>query len=186
MAGTDLGDYVDPQGRFVQTCRLASSERLPLSVHFRRDRNSERAEVVFELGRIWNTEPINLDSYKVSIQRGSTVVYTTEVPRHFWFARWRWQSAPRNVTARISELTRSGLLPVYDARVNVGSAHPPKPHTYEIMGLADVAGHMGMTGDRGDIGPLTEPQAEYVCTERPSTLASLLAQAEAAGTVPWC
>ena len=52
-AGTDFGDFVDPLNRFVQGCVSATHRELPLSVLFRRDRTSDRAEVVFELGRLW-------------------------------------------------------------------------------------------------------------------------------------
>ena len=44
--------------------------------------------------------PANLDAYRVTIERGGRQVYTAEVPRHFWFARWRWQSSPRPSTRR--------------------------------------------------------------------------------------
>lgn len=182
--GDDLGDYVDPRKRFVQGCKRVAHEKLPLTVYFRRDRGSERAEAVFELGRIWSqAAPANLDAYKASIMRNGRVVFTTEVPEHFWHSRWRWQSAPRPVTQSPAELIAAGLLPHYD-----GSVCPftpaSKPFTYSPMTLAGLAPNGGMTGERGDIGLVTEWQADYICTGK--NLATVLAQGEAMNTFPVC
>ena len=51
------------------------------------------------------------------------------------------------------------------------------------MGLAGITASMGNTGDREEIGPITDFQADYVLNG--SSLPSVLAQAEAAGTFPW-
>lgn len=56
---------------------------------------------------------------------------------------------------------------------------------YSVMGLAGVNAYMPQTGERDDIGLLTEPQARYICTGANDALGSLRAQAEASGTVPW-
>jgi hypothetical protein len=56
---------------------------------------------------------------------------------------------------------------------------------YTVMGLSDITPYMPQTGERWDIGMVTEPQAQYICTGAPTPLAALRAQAEAAGTVPW-
>jgi hypothetical protein len=185
--GTDLGDYTDPRKRFVQGCIRVTHDQFPLTVFFRPDRGTNRAEAVFELGRLWSkAPPANLDAYKVTILRGGRTVYTADVPRHYWFSRWRWQSSPRPVTTRITDLMSSGLLPHYDDKVNNGTARPSRQQSYQIMELAGIARVMPATGERGDIGPVTEWQAEFICTERQSALATVLAQGEGAGTLPWC
>lgn len=185
-AGTDLGDYVDPLGRFTQSCVRVTHELFLLTVMFRRDRGSNRAEAVFELGQLWSkAQPANLGAYRVTILRGDTTVFSTNVPNHFWFSRWRWQSAARPVTVKLSSLMASGLLPKYDPDLAV-RARRGRPQGYEIMGLAGLARVMPMTGERDDIGPVTEAQGEYLCTERQTALSTLLAQAEAGGTYPWC
>jgi hypothetical protein len=184
--GTDLGDYVDPQRRFVQRCVVANNKQFPLTLFFRPDRTSDRAEVVFELGRIWPSEPpANLESYRVTIHRGDKVVFQTDVPQHYWFSRWRWQSAPRPPIVSVSELLRKGLLPPYDERAHSGPARQTRPQTYQIMELAGIYRAMGATGERPDIGPVTEQQAEFICTGRSGALDTVLAQAEGAGTLPW-
>ena len=56
--GRELGDYV---GRsFVQRCVLVTVPDLPMSVFLRPDRDLDRVEVVFELGRMWNEPPRHL------------------------------------------------------------------------------------------------------------------------------
>lgn len=184
--GTNLGDYIDPRKRFVQGCIRVTHDLLPLTVFFRPDRGTNRVEAVFELGRIWpKTPPANLDAYKVTILRGGRVVHTADVPRHLWFSRWRWQSSPRPITANISDLISSGLLPHYDNSVNNGTARPTRQQSYQIMELAGISRSMPMTGERDDIGPVTECQAEFICTGRQSALATVLAQGEGAATLPW-
>lgn len=184
--GTDLGDYIDPRNRFVQGCIRSNHDRLPLTVLFRRDKTSDRAEVVFELGRIFTqAPPANLDAYRVSIVRGDKTVFSAAIPGHFWSARWRWQSAPRPVTAKIPDLIAAGLLPHYDEAVTGGFTPASAPSNYAPMGLAGVYPSMPDGGERPDIGPLTECQADYICTGRASALSTLLAQAEASGTIPW-
>jgi hypothetical protein len=170
----------------VQGCVRATHNQLPLSVYFRPDRTSDRAEVVFELGRIFTqSKPANLDAYRVTIIRGDKTLSVTDVPRHFWFSRWRWQSAQRPVSVKTADLMAKGLLPHYDDRVNGGVPRATRPQTYQIMGLAGIFHAFGAGGERDEIGPVTEQQADYICTGRSSALATLLAQAEAAGTVPW-
>ena len=136
-AGTDLGDYVDPQKRFVQGCVRVTHDQLPMTVFFRRDRGSNRAEAVFELGRLWSkAPPANLDDYHVTIIRGDKTVFATDVPHHYWFSRWRWQSAPRPVIAKVKDLIASGKLPPYDESAGNGTLRPTRPSTYQIMELA--------------------------------------------------
>jgi hypothetical protein len=184
--GVDLGDYVDPQNRFVQSCRRTTNERLPLTVFFRPDRGTHRAEVVFELGRLRpKSPPANLEAYQVTILRGDRVVFTAKVPQHYWFSRWRWQSSPRPITTKVSDLIARGLLPPYDGRATNGTARQARRFSYQIMELAGITPVMPMTGERDDIGPVTEVQAEFVCTGNEAALATLLAQAEGAGTCPW-
>lgn len=51
--GTDLGSFVSPYG-FTQQCVRVTRNDTPLTVYFRPDRDSDRAEVVFENFRMWS------------------------------------------------------------------------------------------------------------------------------------
>lgn len=184
--GTDLGAYADPQGQFVQDCIRVDHPQLPLTVFIRPDRGSDRLEVVFELGRLWTTaEPKNLGQYQARIIRGSTTLASVDVPAHYWFSRWRWQSAPRPIRAKPAQLMDQWLMPRLSE-----SLHPNAPTirsvvAYKPMGLAGLAAAMGSTGERGEIGLITEIQAQYLCTESDAAREAVFAQAEAAGSVPW-
>ena len=317
--GTDLGDFVSDIGGFTQRCIRSEVPGCPLTIFFRPDRTSDRAEVVFELGDLFNSKPVNLGAYTVAIARNGQTLANINVPQHYWFSRWRWQSATRPIVGDVDKLMAQNLLPHYYVTPGSATASPPPPETkaqvpapspapsnpsvqtvtgniqpgdfsgmrgvsmqvgqeykiqtsapagaqllvtvalngaylannlvnltlsptftfkpvaagsysivvasinstpgnysiqvsnansaapaaavetetakatatavattaYAIMGLAGITPNMGQTGERGDIGLVTGPQGEYICTRSASSLASVRAQAEAAGTVPW-
>jgi hypothetical protein len=181
--GVDIGDFISDIGGFTQRCIRADVPGLPMTVFFRPDRTSARVEVVFELGRCFSGTPANLGTYTVTILDASTQLATVTVPAHYWFSRWRWQSAPRPIVGNIDTLISQGLLPPYNRNTN-----PPNltaSASYTVMGLAGVTAYMPQTGERPDIGLVTEPQAQYICALDQYALATLRAQAEAGGTMPW-
>lgn len=223
--GRDVGDFVSTIGGFTQACIRTEVTGCPLTVFFRPDRTSDRAEVVFELGKIFNSAPAHLGAYTATIYRGTNVLATIDVPAHYWFSRWRWQSAIRPVVGDIEDLITTNLVPPYDrvgglatvaqtqttttsSTTVSGNATtscttttitpislpdmddlnlpaPLKVYPYTVMGLAGINPYMPATGERPDIGIVTEAQAEYICTSRQTALDQLRAQAEAAGTMPW-
>jgi hypothetical protein len=180
--GRDLGSFISEIGGFTQRCIRADVAGLPMTVFFRPDLSGDRVEVVFEVGRLFNAVPANLGAYTVVIYRDSQMLATVSVPAHYWFSRWRWQSAPRPIVGNIDTLIAQGLLPPY---LRAAEALTVTAQTYTVMGLAGVQAYMPSTGERSDIGMLTEPQAQFVRTANQNALATLRAQAEAAGTVPW-
>ena len=97
----------------MQQCFLAARGDLPLNVFFRPDKDSDRSEIVVELGRLFgaaNAAAANLGAYRATIQRGDNVLARIEVPKHNWFGRWRWQSAPRPIDVSPAELVAAGLI----------------------------------------------------------------------------
>jgi len=220
--GKQLEDFVSTIGGFTQRCIRSEVSGCPLRVFFRPDRNSDRVEVVFEHGHLFNAVPVNLGAYSVAISRGSEVLATIDVPAHYWFSRWRWQSSPRPVVGDVAALIAQNLLPPYDRDGSLASAATAatiaapvrsltttiagdtaarlaattildlretisrvKFEPYTIMGLAGLMAYMPSTGERQDIGIVTEAQAEYICTARQTAHDVMRAQAEAAGTIPW-
>lgn len=184
VSGADLGDYADPRGKFVQGCVLVVRDDCPVRVMFRPDRGGTRREIVFELGDPWSPNPANLGPYDVRILRGDAVIAQGSVPAHYWFSRWRWHTAPRKLIARPAELIAQRLLPAFDPALARDASHV-RATGYTIMNLAGIMAYMPTTGERADIGAVTEAQGEYVCTQSVDALAAVMAQAEAAGTVPW-
>ncbi len=182
----NLGAFTSPAG-FTQECYRATNDRLPLTVYFRPDRGQERSEIVFELGRLWGGSASPLGNYEAEIQRSGDTIARVNVPRHHWFSRWRWATRERPVRADVKYLISRGLVPPY-ARASDAFArfqNTPSVQKYRVMDLAGVEPKMGSTGERSDIGLVTELQAAFLCSGSKEALAGLRAQAEAAGTLPW-
>src|SRR6266404_1318641 len=118
--GIVLGKYVaSVPFNFVQDCIKVSRADCPLTVMFRFDANDSRREVVFELSNVRasppnaTTRPEDLGSYSAVIKNRGVEVASIQVPKHFYYSRWRWQSAPRPVIATVADLIAAGLLPKY-------------------------------------------------------------------------
>src|SRR5258708_2251423 len=65
-AGRDLGDFAGPG--FTQRCILTTLPDQPFRVMFRPDRDSDRLEVVVELGGLRATRPIHARAYPAPIR----------------------------------------------------------------------------------------------------------------------
>ncbi len=167
------------------TNTMATNAGLPnFTVFFRRNTDGSCEHTVFEYGNpLVTVQPVNMGAYTATISKAGVVLHTENVPQHFWFGRWRWPQSPYHVTAKVSDLIASGLLPHYDASVLDVKRTSSKAFTYTPMTLAGLTAYMGSTGERGDIGPVTEWQADYICVG--ANLPTVLAQAEASGTFPW-
>lgn len=190
--GVNKGTYVDPDGHFSVNSKVTTNIGLPdFSVHFRSDVGGGRDEIVFEYGNNPAvTAPVVLTTYDVVIKRDGAVIYTATVgdttSRHYWNSRWRWQTAVRPVRKTIAELITANFLPQYDGSVFAVGQGFQAAQTYAPMRLAGVYPNMGSTGERNDIGPITEWAADYIVSNASVGLTNLIAQGEAAGTVPWC
>jgi hypothetical protein len=184
--GIDRGDYRDPDGRFVQGRVDVTNPALSgVMVSFRCDKSgAARTEVVIELGDTTvGATAANMDAYVATISDDGEPLAVIGLPAHYWYSRWRWQSAPRPITATLHDLQAAGLLPLFNPEL--AGPRPMSPDRfYEPMGLAGLTAYMPSTGERDEIGLVTEAQAEYFCDETvlPD---SLIAQAEASGTFPW-
>ena len=194
--GKDLGLFKGPG---FQQRNIQAKHPIPdipaFEVYFRPDvAPGSRGEVVFELGKCWG--PANKAAYHllpnengiayhVEIKDGDTVVAHGDVPKHWWFARWRWQSGQREIVNTPSDLVAKKLVPLYgNTGVNI-PALKSSQYVYAVMGSAGVVTAMGSTGDRADIGLLTEISANWLLNPT-NTNAELAMRAwgEAAGSIP--
>ena len=181
--GADLGDYVDPQGRFTQGCVEARCDTLPgVYVHFRRDRSADRLEVVFWAGSVFSGTTAVLPAYWASIFAGEVELVQCQVPQHPSYTRWRWQEWERPATCSVDDLVAAKLLPPYDADMLKQYQNDKGPQVYTIMGRAGLTPCMWQTGERPEIGPTTAHQADFICAG--TNYESMLAQAEALGSFP--
>jgi hypothetical protein len=185
FGAVDMGDYVDPDGRFIMSCKRATHpDLLNFRVDFRRIDGWQC--VIFEHGDPLSTTPANLGAYTATITDDAGTLHTVELPAHWWNARWRWQSGPWPLPmANVDDLVARNLLPKLDAAMNYGTAGHLAIPSYTPMSTAGLTAEMPATGGRADIGIVTDWQAEYLCTRSSEMLAGVLAQGEAGGTMPW-
>src|SRR3954463_14163476 len=89
----DQGVYA---GQFVrQKSLMVSLPRCPFTVFFRPDIDGGRDEVVVELGKMWSGAPAHVTTpYTLSVTKDGAPLFTQNVQYHWWWSRWRWQSAP--------------------------------------------------------------------------------------------
>ena len=190
-AGTDLGDYVDLEGRFTQHCIASRCDTLPdWTVFFRPDADGKREEVVVEFGRChnaadqqYNGQAGVIPAYTVELRRDDAVLATLNVPKHYLYSRWRWQSAPRPVTVTVADLIARKLVPPIDGRLLPGMRAQVHADDGPMMPNG-IATYMGMTGERDDIGIITESQADYLIYEDDQALGTVRAWLEGGGCFP--
>jgi len=183
LVGTVRQNYVDPKGEFEQRSIQLANVALPnILLHIRPDVDGKREEVVIENTSIESGKnPGVLKNYKVTIMQGDTVLHEETVPQHYGYSRWRWFSSPRPVRETVADLIARGLLLNYKEELARQTPHS-QVHTYTTMGLAGITGSMTGTGERPDIGPVTEYQGDYICNG--ANLSTVIAQGEACGTLP--
>jgi hypothetical protein len=186
-AGEDLGAY---EGEYVrQRCIRVMRDDSPLTVYFRPDVGLARLEVVVELGRVWldgtGFQPAHIATpYTCEIQYRGRTIATVNVPYHWWWARWRWQSAPRPIVRSPAVLLQKRLIVPYGQSGLYGGEHAREAEWSGPMSTAGIYTYMPGVGDRPDIGLVTEIQGQYLVNGSSAALSSLLAQGEACGTMP--
>jgi hypothetical protein len=179
----DAGAYIGPIVH--QKCFVIRGKN-GWTVFFRPDADGSRDEIVVERGRMIlpEGEPPQhiLEPYTAIISKQGQELAKITVPYHWWWSRWRWQSAPRPVLRKRADI--AALVPPYGKSMLYG--RPPFSQNISYVGPMDTAGihvTMGDAGDRPDIGPVTEAQADFLINETPAALTAMLAQAEACGSM---
>lgn len=180
-----VGQYV---GQFVrQDCFVVRSDEW--TVFFRPDADRTRDEVVVERGKMWlrpGESPTHiLEPYVATILKDGKQIAEATVPRHWWLARWRWQSSQRPARRSLNDLiSMKALCPLGRAAL-YGAA--PLRTVIRWRGPMDTGGlaiGMGTAGERPDIGPITEYQAAYLLHGNAEALMTMMTQAEAVGSMP--
>jgi hypothetical protein len=180
----DQGNYTGP---FVEQKSLMTTlPNCPFTVFFRPDLSGKRDEVVVELGKIWSGTPAHtLTPYTLSVTKNDALLFKQTVPHHWWWSRWRWQSAPRPAVAKASELVAANKLLPHSPRWLYGWTEWMSDVQYAgPMGTAGLQTAMGTAGDRPEIGPVTLPQADYIVNGTSRAWLTMIAQAEASASMP--
>lgn len=196
---TDLGAYI---GDFVrQHCRAQRQGAWTVffrpDVDGRRDVGAGRDEVVVEYGAydfsVSPTVPVGerahiLQPFTATIKSGTALLATIIVPKQYWLTRWRWQSAPRPIVRNHDDLVAmKAILPLSEAAL---WNNPPDTSSASAvwsgpMGTGGLMVAMGTTGDRQELGPITDLQGSYLVRGNEAALTGMLAQAEAVGSFPF-
>ena len=186
----DIGSY---EGEHVrQRCFLQCQDEV-WSVFFRPDDDGNRDEIVVEYG-VWPLPPDMtaahvMEPFAAVISKDEEVVATINVPHQYWMTRWRWQSAPRPIVRNLADLVAmKAILPLGD-----GGLYGQDPPDYAMPqavwngpgSTGGVMTAMGTTGDRQELGPITNLQGSFLMRGNEAARTGMLAQAEAVGTFPF-
>lgn len=181
--GEELDAYHDPAGTFVQRNIRCVNASLPDFVAwYRPDAEGGREEWVFELGPAFATPQTNMPAYTVVITCANGDTVDLEAPSgHYWFARWRWQSAPRPVRRDYATLAAQRLIPHLDTD---GIATGPilSVSDFVPMSTCGMPQNQGSTGAYPGLGIITGWIAQYLVRNAPET--AWRQQAEAIASYP--
>lgn len=135
-------------------------------------------------------------NYDVTIRASDRTVLRQAKIEHFQYQTWHHQVWTKgepevNVVHDTPAMARAGAIHNYDVSTGVRrqildtQLKAMSGPGYGILGNAGVAMSMGMTGGRPDIGPVTQPNTVWLMTQHHDAARFALAQADAAGSVPW-
>ena len=202
MSAVDQGDFI---GEYVrQKCYLAKNPAFPdWRVWFRVDADASgnrivgagyRDEVIVEYGRSTAGTPVHITTpYTATITKAGATQATYTVPKHWWYARWRYQSSPRPVVRSPATLKARGWIPNFGTAGLFGLAansyavpwngpmSDPISYTDRNHGFSPG---MGAAGDNPQIGFLTEQAADYVINGSAASLTTVRTEGEWCGN--WC
>lgn len=129
------------------------------------------------------------------IADGKTVLDEQDI-RHYRYQTWHREvwSGPLpsvHIVRDPTALARAGAIYNYDVAAGVdagllaGMTRQMSGAGFGILGNAGLAMYMPMTGGRSDIGPTTQANTVWLMTQHPEAERYALAQADAAGSIPW-
>lgn len=108
---------------------------------------------VYHLGMLFD----GVDPYHV----GAYTVGSDSVPAHYWNSRWTHRDNPITIVRTPAQLVAANrMFPFGDTGCNVGAQGSRTPYT--IMGSSDITKYMPTTGERPDIGCVTDNSAWYM------------------------
>ena len=135
-------------------------------------------------------------TYDATITQNNAVAFSQSNITQYQYQTWHRQvwsnGTPQvNVQHDVLALERTGLIQAYDQTTGIaaslinGEATAMTGAGFGILGNAQITQYMPMTGGRGDIGPTTLGNAAWLVTQNQTAARYALAQADAAGSIPW-
>jgi len=135
--------------------------------------------------------------YDVTISQHGKPVFQHAAVDQYQYQTWHhevWSNGDPgvNVVHDAAAMERSGAVLGYDLRSGVAEGvlaqdrnALARPEYTDILGSAGLTKYMPMTGGRSDIGPLPLWDVNWLVTQNAETARFALAQADAAGSIPW-
>ena len=140
-------------------------------------------------------------AYNATISQNGSTAFTQSGLTQYQYQTWNQQiwsnGAPGvNVQQDIAALEKTGVIQNYDTTVGANGtavdsviaaevAQMTAGTGFGVLGNAGILKFMPQTGGRPDIGPTTDANAAWLETQNASAAAYALAEANAAGSVPW-
>lgn len=150
-------------------------------VGFRQD-----GRIVFHLGALGDLTkprvqptPYHLGPHHVRIEKGLAVVFEADILAHWWNAEWTYRPAPIAIKRTPAQIVAANRMFAYG---NTGASTSQTDFIFKgPMDSAGITIYMPTTGERGDIGLITDVSANYMLGGKPGPM---LAWAQAAGSCP--
>ena len=141
----------------------------------------------FQFGQAFDksvTPQYDCGPYTATITKDGVTVATIPVPHHFWTSGWWYETTLVNTVIKTpADLIANGFVPpIGDTGLPTGPFRPGTVTFPGPMGLAsDVTGYEPTTGGRGNIGIVTDKEAEFLMT---GDARNMLADARSVPTQP--
>ena len=147
----------------------------------------EDGRIIFHLGALGNLsgppnppKPYHLPAHDVRIERDGVVLAAGHVPAHWWNAQWTYRPKSFAVTKAPAQIVNAHRMFAYgDTGARIPA--PPARVPYSIMGSSNITIEMPTTGERPDIGLITDNSAYFMLGGDPS---AMFDWALAAGSCP--
>jgi hypothetical protein len=134
-------------------------------------------------------------TYDVAIKQGGATVYSDSNVQQYANTTWHHEVTTDTVDTHVVEdvnyLIKSGAIPAYDTSLGAD----PGAIASDLSALASsdtgplgsalITQYMPQTGARPDIGPETAWVARFLVSQDPGAEKVMLANADAAGSIPW-
>lgn len=183
-------------GPLVHEERYAVSVSPGLEVAFdvRRPLSGPAAVDVIFHNDLLGSRPVSTIRYGVQITLNGEAVFTQDAVNHHQYATWHRMVGMPAITPRMVPdrdlLAETGATPRY-ARVGLDQRSVDElvkqaaKSAGTPMGTAGVNTYMPETGGRPDLGPLPTWAIYYLMQPNKENYATLIANADAAGSIPW-
>lgn len=124
---------------------------------------------------------LHLGAHHVKLTENGTVLVDDDLDHHGWNQDWTWRTGPFALKKTPAQIVAAKLLPPYGPNGNKVGAVANYSFKGKFFDSAGVTIYMPTTGERPDIGMITDPAALYMLTGQSGPM---LAWARAGGTCP--